>query len=62
MWPSFEKYKEALEMWLNSNHPTYLKETGERDWINAFSGKHHSSVIIVSYNNVLIINFNFRLL
>lgn len=49
MWPTFEDYKVALEEWLNSNHPNYIKEMGNREWANAFIGKHHSLVIIVSY-------------
>jgi hypothetical protein len=47
MWPNFEEYKQELEKWLNLNHPNYLQELGDREWINNFSGKHHSLVIIV---------------
>jgi hypothetical protein len=46
--PVPDEYKQALEKWLNSNHRNYLKEQGEREWSNAFIGKHHSLVIIVS--------------
>jgi hypothetical protein len=49
-----------IELWQNESYDI------ERDCLipiyYLFTGKHHSSVIIVSYNNVLIINFNFRLL
>ena len=49
MWPSFEEYKASMEKWLNSNHANYLKEIGDQEWVNAFAGKHHSAVNIVSY-------------
>jgi hypothetical protein len=61
MWPKFEEYKHELEKWLNSSHPKYLKETGELEWANFFSGQHHSAVIIISFNKHLIstVDFNF---
>jgi hypothetical protein len=48
MWPTPDEYKQALENWLKSNHRNYLKDQGDREWSNAFIGKHHSLVIIVS--------------
>ncbi|RGB35327.1 hypothetical protein C1646_759498 [Rhizophagus diaphanus] len=37
IWPSFEEYKALIEKWLNSNHANYLKEIGDREWVNAFT-------------------------
>jgi hypothetical protein len=48
MWPKFEEFKIALEAWLNTNHRNFLKETDDKEWFNAFAGKHHSAVIIVN--------------
>jgi len=47
MWPKYEEYKVALERWLNVNHPSYLREIENTEWMNNFTGKHHSSVVIV---------------
>jgi len=54
IWPGFEEYKGALEMWLNTHHPNYLAESGEREWTNAFAGKHHSAVLIVIYRRLML--------
>jgi len=54
MWPTFEDYKKKLEDWLRSHHPNYLEEFGAVPWTNAFSGHHHSMVII---NYYLIFNY-----
>jgi len=48
MWPSFEEFKCNLEKWLKTNHPSYLKDIGEREWSNAFTGKHHTAVNIIN--------------
>lgn len=56
MWPSFEEFKASLERWLNSKHPNYLKGMENVDWTNAFTGRHHSGVIIVNYKKFLILN------
>ena len=53
MWPNFDEYKLGLEDWLNSNHPNYLEELGERKWANLFTGRHHSMVIIINYLNII---------
>ena len=53
-WPNYEEYKQAMERWLNANHSNYLSEIGEIDWINTFSGKHHSLVIIVNCRQLMI--------
>jgi hypothetical protein len=47
MWPKFDEFKRGMEKWLKTNHPSYLKELGDQKWPNDFSGKHHSSVIII---------------
>ena len=51
MWPTFENFKLELENWLNQHHPDYLREVGYREWTNAFSGCHHSMVIIINNRN-----------
>ena len=56
MWPTFEELKASLERWLKSNHPNYLKGLENTKWANAFSERHHSSVIIVNYKKM----FNFK--
>jgi hypothetical protein len=56
MWPTFEELKASLERWFKSNHPNYLKGLENTEWANAFSGRHHSSVIIVNYKKM----FNFK--
>jgi hypothetical protein len=64
MWPTFEEYKKKLEDWLESHHPNYLNDIGNVPWINAFTGNHHSMVIIVHYlifNYIIFINFVFIL-
>ncbi|RGB33845.1 hypothetical protein C1646_761258 [Rhizophagus diaphanus] len=45
MWPTFENFKNSLEGWLEKNHTNYIKELGQRDWINNFSGKHYSMLL-----------------
>jgi hypothetical protein len=47
MWPNFNDLKSGMERWLQKNHADYFKELGEKDWTNAFAGKHHSMVNIV---------------
>jgi hypothetical protein len=47
MWPSFEEFKSALEKWLQTKHPNYIKDMGSREWSNVFSGRHHTAVIII---------------
>jgi len=42
-----EEFKSALEKWLQTKHPSYIKDMGDREWSNAFSGRHHTAVIII---------------
>ncbi|GBC00702.1 hypothetical protein RclHR1_39450001, partial [Rhizophagus clarus] len=46
----YELHKEMLEKlefenWLNQHHPDYLREVGYREWMNVFSGCHHSMLM-----------------
>lgn len=50
MWPKYEEYKKELEEWLGERHHNYLQEVNYREWNNYFSGRHHSSIIIINYN------------
>jgi hypothetical protein len=47
MWPDFNDLKAGMERWLQKNHPNYFKELSDKEWMNAFAGKHHSMVNII---------------
>ncbi|CAB4397471.1 unnamed protein product [Rhizophagus irregularis] len=45
LWPTFLDFKNSLEGWLEKNYPNYIKELGQGEWINNFSGKHYTLLL-----------------
>ncbi|CAB4407605.1 unnamed protein product [Rhizophagus irregularis] len=45
LWPTFLDFKSSLEGWLEKNYPNYIKELGQGEWINNFSGKHYTLLL-----------------